>query len=85
MSTEAIAQMIAVTLYGRRFFPYYTFNIVGGLDREGKGAVYSYDPVGSYEREGYRAGGSAASLIQPFLDNQVHSTLSFGIDIDVVC
>lgn len=37
----------------------------------GVGAVYSFDPVGSFEREGYRAGGSGASLIQPFLDNQV--------------
>lgn len=37
----------------------------------GRGAVYSYDPVGSFERESYRAGGSAASLIQPFLDSQV--------------
>lgn len=37
----------------------------------GKGAVYSFDPVGSFERESYRAGGSAASLIQPFLDSVV--------------
>ena len=46
--------------------------IIGGLDSEGKGAVYSFDPVGSYEREQCRAGGAAASLIMPFLDNQVH-------------
>lgn len=71
MTTAAIAQMTSIMLYQRRFFPYYTFNIIGGLDDEGKGAVYSFDPVGSYEREGYRAGGSAASLIQPFLDNQI--------------
>lgn len=38
----------------------------------GKGAVYSYDPVGSYERETYKAGGSAAAMLQPLLDNQVH-------------
>lgn len=37
----------------------------------GKGAVYSFDPVGSFEREKYRAGGSAASLIQPLLDSQI--------------
>lgn len=37
----------------------------------GVGAVYSFDPVGSFEREPFRAGGSGASLIQPFLDNQV--------------
>lgn len=45
---------------------------VGGIDRDGTGAVYGFDPVGSYERESCRAAGSAQSLIQPFLDNQVH-------------
>ena len=63
--------MIAVTLYQKRFFPYYVHNIIGGIDENGKGAAFSFDPVGSYERESCRAGGSAASLIQPFLDNQI--------------
>ena len=71
MSIASIAQASAIQLYSRRFFPYYTFNILGGLDENGHGAVYSYDPVGSFERESFRAGGSAAALIQPFLDNQV--------------
>lgn len=33
--------------------------------------MYSFDPVGSYEREACRAAGAAQSLVQPFLDNQV--------------
>lgn len=44
----------------------------------GTGAVYSYDPVGSYEREACRAAGAAQSLIQPFLDNQVRSFTYFA-------
>lgn len=44
---------------------------MGGIDRDGTGAVYSFDPVGSYERESCRAAGAAQSLIQPFLDNMV--------------
>ncbi len=59
-------------LYGKRFFPYYVHTIIAGLDEEGVGAIYSFDPVGSYEREQCRAGGAAASLIMPFLDNQVN-------------
>lgn len=71
MSLNAIARMISTMLYGKRFFPYYVYNILGGIDEEGKGAVYSFDPVGSYERETCRAAGAAQSLLQPFLDNQV--------------
>jgi len=70
MSTPAVAQMLATMLYGKRFFPYYTNNILGGIDSEGKGCVFSFDPVGSYEREVFRAGGTASSLLQPLLDNQ---------------
>lgn len=40
----------------------------------GKGAVYSFDPVGSYQRDTYKAGGSASAMLQPLLDNQVHDT-----------
>ncbi|XP_064395971.1 proteasome subunit beta type-1-B-like [Halichondria panicea] len=71
MSCQAVAQLLSVMLYHRRFFPFYTYNILAGLDKEGKGCIYSFDPVGSYERETYRAGGSAASMLQPLLDNQI--------------
>lgn len=36
MSSGAIAAMLSTILYGRRFFPYYAYNIIGGLDEEGK-------------------------------------------------
>eukprot|EP00745_Piridium_sociabile_P036301 TRINITY_DN64894_c0_g1_i1.p1 TRINITY_DN64894_c0_g1~~TRINITY_DN64894_c0_g1_i1.p1 ORF type:complete len:263 (-),score=56.31 TRINITY_DN64894_c0_g1_i1:595-1302(-) len=71
MDTSSIAAMLSTILYYRRFFPYYVYNIVAGLDTEGKGCVFSFDPVGSYERETYRAGGSASSMLQPLLDNQI--------------
>jgi 20S proteasome subunit beta 6 len=72
MSVRACAQRLSTILYQKRFFPYYVQAILAGLDEEGKGALYSYDPVGSYEREQCRAAGSAASLIMPFLDNQIN-------------
>ncbi|KAG8912986.1 Proteasome subunit beta type-6 [Tulasnella sp. 408] len=70
MQLRAIARMIQTMLYAKRFFPYYVYNILGGIEEDGSGAVYSFDPVGSYEREACRAAGAAQSLVQPFLDNQ---------------
>lgn len=71
MSTQAVAQLLSTMLYYKRFFPYYVSNILAGLDSEGKGAVYHYDPVGHYQRNDYYAGGASCALLQPFLDNQV--------------
>lgn len=71
MSTTAVAQMLSILMYNRRFFPYYVSNILAGLDENGQGVVYSYDPIGHCEKTTYRAGGSAGTLLQPVLDSQV--------------
>lgn len=80
MTTNAIAQMLSNLMYNRRFFPYYVYNVVAGLDADGKGVVYSYDPIGHMEKATYRAGGSAGALLQPVLDNQIGYKNQQGVE-----
>jgi len=71
MTTHAISQMLSRTLYYRRFFVYYTFNILAGIDKEGEGFVYSYDAVGSFEAKKHAVNGDGGVLAVPLLDNFV--------------
>ena len=70
-SISAIAQLLMNTLYSRRFFPYYAFNLLCGLDEEGVGAIYSYDAIGSHDRVNCQAMGSGSQMVLPVLDCQV--------------
>ncbi|CCW61136.1 unnamed protein product [Phytomonas sp. EM1] len=67
-STSAVAQLMSTLLYQRRFFPYYTFNMIVGFNEKGEGVCYSYDAVGSTEPLKYGTRGSAASFVEPLLD-----------------
>merc|ERR1712038_2114542 len=70
-SIIAIAQMLSTMLYYKRFFPYYTFNVLAGVNDDGTGAVYHYDAIGSYESVPYTTSGSGSALVMSVLDCQV--------------
>jgi 20S proteasome alpha/beta subunit len=36
MPIRAIARLIQTMLYARRFFPYYVYNILGGIEEDGE-------------------------------------------------
>ncbi|KAK7450651.1 Proteasome subunit beta type-6 [Stygiomarasmius scandens] len=72
MPLHEIARLMQTMLYARRFFPYYVYTILGGIEEDGSGAVYTFDSVGSYERDTCRAAGAAQSFMQPYMDNQVN-------------
>jgi len=69
-STESLAQKLSHTLYSRRFMPYYAFNLLCGLDKDGMGCVFGYDAIGSYDKLTYGVQGSGSELGAPILDNQ---------------
>jgi len=78
MTLAAISQMLGNTLYFKRFFPYYTFNVVGGIDEDGEGFAYGYDAIGSFERVKVVCSGTGQSMIQPVIDNQVDYKQQLG-------
>eukprot|EP01026_Neomeris_dumetosa_P032149 TRINITY_DN2547_c0_g1_i1.p1 TRINITY_DN2547_c0_g1~~TRINITY_DN2547_c0_g1_i1.p1 ORF type:complete len:257 (+),score=42.97 TRINITY_DN2547_c0_g1_i1:69-773(+) len=71
LSPQAMAQLLSNTFYYKRFFPYYSFSMVAGIDSEGLGAVYNYDVFGTLERVAVYCQGSGSDLVQPILDNQL--------------
>merc|ERR1719465_382797 len=73
-SLEAVAQLLSTMLYHKRFFPYYTFNVVAGVDSKGVGGVYVYDAIGSHERVQWAANGSGGHQVMSVLDSQVGKT-----------
>ena len=73
-SIESLAQLLSITLYGKRFFPYYTFNVLAGVNDKGEFKMYGYDAIGSYDCLDYGANGSGKELVIPVLD----SVLKYG-------
>merc|ERR1712127_1125997 len=57
MATPSVAQMLGNTLYMKRFFPYYSFNVLAG--------------IGSFERTPFSASGSGQSFLVPLMDNVI--------------
>lgn len=65
-------------LYSKRFFPFFTFNILSGLDKNGEGVNFSFDAIGSFEKNQGSCRGKGEQLIQNLLDSQ---TLVFSPEL----
>ena len=66
---SAVAQLLSNTLYSRRFFPFYTFNLLAGVDEQGNGKMYGYDAIGSYDEVNCGSFGSGQTMVTPILDS----------------
>lgn len=74
ISVSNSAYILSSILYSRRFFPYYTFNIISGKDPRGKNRSFSFDAVGSFESCFAVSSGTGQLFIQPILDSQFEQT-----------
>lgn len=71
--TNSIAKMISGMMYERRFFPFLTQVIVGGVI--GKQAIYTLDPLGSVLPDDYAAVGTGAEMALGVLDQQFNKDM----------
>ena len=71
LDTQRIASMLSRVLYYKRFFPYYTFNIIVGK-QDGRFVSFDYDAIGSMSRLKKVANcGNSSEIIGPMLENQL--------------
>ena len=79
--TNSIAKMISGTMYERRFFPFLTQVIVGGVVDEP--TIYTLDPLGSVLPDEYAAVGTGAEIALGVLDPQFKKDMTEQEAVDL--
>ena len=82
ISVRATAKTMSNLLFQRRFFPYFTQTIVGGVDDKGPD-LYTLDPMGSLIPDKYATVGSGAQIAVGVLEESYRDglTLEEGRDL----
>jgi len=75
MKVEAVANLLANIMYARRWYPYFTQVIVGGVDSEGY-HLFSFDPSGSCIKEKYVSTGSGSPFVYGILEKDFRENMS---------
>jgi len=74
-SIKSAAKLLSNILYSRKYFPFLTTIIIGGIDNTGA-HLFSLDPVGSLIEDKYVTLGSGAELSLSILEAEYHEKLS---------
>lgn len=75
ITVNAAAQLLSNILFSRKYMPYLTQTLIGGLDQTGS-HLYSLDLAGSLIEEKYAAVGTATSLVLGVLEANYTENLS---------
>lgn len=74
-TVKSAAKVMGSLLFERRFFPYLTQTIVGGIDEEGP-SLYVLDPVGSVIGDKFTSVGSGSEIAIGVLESEYKDNLS---------
>ena len=61
--------MVSTHLWNNRFNNCFEYNILGGIDIYGEGAVFNYDSIGRFMRVDYSVKGSNAEKLTPIVED----------------
>jgi proteasome beta subunit len=75
ITVNAAAQLLSNILFSRKYMPYLTQTLIGGVDKKGS-HLYSLDLAGSLIEEKYAAVGTATSLVLGVLEANYKDNLS---------
>lgn len=75
ITVNAAAQLLSNILFSRKYMPYLTQTLIGGLDQEGS-HLYSLDMAGSLIAEDYSAVGTSTSLVLGVLEANYRKDLT---------
>jgi proteasome beta subunit len=67
MAANSVAKLLSVIMFERRYFPYITQVMLGGIDS--KPSIYVLDPLGSVIPDDYAAVGSGAEIAIGVVEN----------------
>jgi proteasome beta subunit len=82
LSAEGAATLLANILSGNRYYPYYAWLIVGGVDAKG-GHVFSVDPAGGCIEDRYVSVGSGSTFTYGLLEEGYTREISTSDAVDL--
>jgi proteasome beta subunit len=82
LSAEGAATLLANILSGNRYYPYYAWLILGGVDAKG-GHVFSVDPAGGCIEDRFVSVGSGSTFVYGLLEEGYSRDMSTSDGIDL--
>ncbi len=83
LSAEGAATLLANILSGNRFYPYYAWLILGGVDAKG-GHIFSVDPAGGCLEDRFVSVGSGSTFTYGLLEENYTREISSSEGVDLV-
>ncbi len=82
LSAEGAATLLANILSGNRYYPYYAWLILGGVDARG-GHVFSIDPAGGCMEDRFVSVGSGSTFVYGLLEEGYSRDMTTADGIDL--